>query len=503
MRHLIVATILLVFTAFPSLAVPQDTTGRAEFDSVKDYFDSIVFLPVDSINQKVDSLIAATEVAGIEAQSAAAGLAFDYFNVSPIMGSEGVSVHVAQKYFINGPLTWPDSASFPRVVTFVEFNKNSLLGQKASNFVMESLEGEPVALRNDFNSWKILYFYEPGCSTCAKETPNLITLLNRYKGPEITLYAINTSSDREQWNEYVNNHFSALSNSCVKVVNLWDPEHSTSYEKMYGVVKTPTMLLLDNQDYILGRKLNVAALTRLLGMNLKDHVEYKRLFDQIYSEAFPRSEEDVNKVSDLIVNTAGKDSTLFREIVFNLFEYLRSSRNFIIQMGAMYVAEQYIIGEPWYWSDEYAGKILDMIEKASKNPVDTKITNLLLQDKKGRYTTLAGSFGKQLNLVVFHLIKCDECEKMIEELNVIRNKLYLNGIKVIMVYAGHDEGLWNNFIGENPKKWTYVMDKTGESNMHKLFDLETVPHTYLVDGNGIIIAKDISPTMLLEIIPML
>jgi hypothetical protein len=39
--------------------------------------------------------------------------------------------------------------------------------------------------------------------------------------------------------------------------------------------------------------------------------------------------------------------------------------------------------------------------------------------------------------------------------------------------------------------------------MRQLYDLEFVPHLYLLDENGVIIAKDIQVSELKELLPML
>jgi len=496
-----------LFLGFCTLdAQTQDSTATQQFASVKEYLDYIVFLPVDSINMKVDSLISSLEPKGIDIQSTAAGLAFDYFNTAPVMGVEGVSVHIANKYFIDGPLVWKDSASMFTLRNFVEMNKSSLLGCRGEDFTMESIDGSPVTLSKLNSSYKIIYFYEPGCSSCSDETKRLITLLSKYKATDITLIAVNISRDRDEWEQYAADNFSTLSNNKVTVLNLWDPELSSSYQMKYGVIKTPMMFLLDSQDIIIGRKLNAAALSRLLAVSIRDKADYSKFFENLFRQAQPECTEDVNTITDALVKKTERDSTLFREVVSNLFDYLRNYQFRYMQDGATYVAERYIVGEPWYWTERYVDKIFHMLEMNRLNPLETKATNLLLQDRHGKYTTLhkeCESLSCAYTLVLFHLISCKECEETIEHLVAIKRDLANAGIKVVLVYSGHDEELWNQFVKEHPRGWTYLRDKTGESRMHELYDLEFVPHMYLLDEYKIIVAKDISVKSLETIIQYL
>ena len=501
MRLLRTIFLSLTAAALPITASAQDSL--VVHSSVRDYYDSIVFEPVDSIIAKVDSLVAALEPSGKDIQAAAAGLAFDYFNTSPIMGVEGVSVHVARDYFLSGLLPWKDSLSYFMLAPFVEFNELSLLGLPAQELEMESIDGEKVSLRQDSGERKIVYFYEPGCSSCARVTPALVALLSGYEGAKTTLFAINTADDRAAWQAYAAANFAQIQSPDVKVVNLWDPEVETGYHKKYGVMKTPALLLLDSQNTIRGRKLSVQALSQLLGIFNKDRKDYNELYDNIFSYIGEASPEAVAQVVDQLASRAEGDSTVFREVIYNLLGYLRTSTDYALQQGAVYTAERYILGEPWYWSDEYMDRIYEMLQKDKLNPPGSRASNLLLQDTKGRYATLFGECGPFYTLVVFHLVKCSECEKTIEGLEAMRRKLNSAGVRVVMIYTGHDEKLWQDFAASHPKNWKYLMDKTLESHMHELYDLQYVPHIYLLDENRTVVAKDISLSTLTTLLPVL
>ena len=153
--------IILFLSATTMLSQAQDTLSI--HNSVKEYYASIAMLPADTICDRVDRLIAQIDsVSGNRA--AAAGLAYDYYNSCPIMGTEAVSVYVAENYFLNGRLKWPDEATFSWLTTFVEFTKSSLLGRPAPELELKDADGGTVSFRNISSPFKVLYFYEPGCS---------------------------------------------------------------------------------------------------------------------------------------------------------------------------------------------------------------------------------------------------------------------------------------------------------------------------------------------------
>lgn len=491
--------IILFLTASTMLSQAQDTDTLSVHDSVKEYYASIAMLPADTICDRVDKLIAQIDSASGN-RAAAAGLAYDYYNSCPIMGTEAVSVYVAENYFLNGKLKWPDEATFPWLSTFVEFTKSSLLGRPAPELELKDADGQTVSFRNIDSPFKVLYFYEPGCSTCARYTAGLKQFLSIYDGEPLCLVAVNTANDLGAWDGYIKAHFDSIANPKVRVVNLWDPDAESLMHKKYGIFTTPMMYLMDNQNIIIGRKINAKNLSQLMRIKNKDVKDYFELYDKIFSNLEPVMTEDVDYLAKDLYKKVDGDTTLYREVFYNLFNYLRAGRQYALQQGALNVARDYIIGEPWYWSEEFIDRISYAMEKEKLNPVFSQAKNLLLHNSKGKLSTLYDECGPELTLVFFHLVSCEECEAMTEELLKIKSLLNSYSIRVVAVYTGKDEKLWKEYVKKGPKNWRYLWDKNGESEMHRLYDLEYVPHLYLLDYNKTIIAKDIDAGALKELL---
>ena len=115
MKRLFISTVL----ALLSLC----TSGQQFFSGVTEYLQSISVMPADSIIARCDKLIEAAETE--DKQSAMAGLIFDFFSVSPIMGNESVAIYVADNYFLNHRLKWSDPNTLPALTTYAEFNRES------------------------------------------------------------------------------------------------------------------------------------------------------------------------------------------------------------------------------------------------------------------------------------------------------------------------------------------------------------------------------------------
>ena len=98
----------------------------------------------------------------------------------------------------------------------------------------------------------------------------------------------------------------------------------------------------------------------------------------------------------------------------------------------------------------------------------------------------------------------EQCQRELSELRKLKPQMYDIDMQVVLVYAGEDQDRWKKFVRQQqPCRWTFLNDFRHTSNMRMLYDLEYVPHLYLMDDEGVIIAKDIRVSELKELLPLL
>ncbi len=492
-------TLLVLVLGMGSAAAQEPATHN----SVTAYLQTLLTEPVDSINLHVDRLIDSVGRQQPELQSKVAGIVFDYFSTSPVMGHEAVAVHIADEWFLNQRLKLESESLYPILYTFAEFNRSSLVGKDAPALQMQSIDSIPVEIRNLTTPLKVLFFYDTECSTCRKETPLLADLARNYHGTPLSLVAIYTQGDRTAWEAYVQEWFSGIDNPDVQLIHLWDPEAETGFHKKYAVLSTPMLFLLDEQNVIMGRGLDSEALTQMLGMENALVMQYKNLFDHVFGAFYPLTIENVEGIADALADRTKEDRKLYAEVMFNLYNYLRNSDNFAQQQGALYVAEKYIVTEPDEWSPEFLERTVYALAQARLNPAGQKATQLFLQKKCGKTVPMYNN-KHWYTLVLFHLIDCHECQKEIAELQRLNPELYDLDIQVVLVYVGKDQENWKKFVRrQQPSRWTFLNDFKDQSNMRMLYDLDYVPHLYLLDRNGTVVAKDIRASELKDLLKLL
>ena len=216
MKRILVITVLALVLGLGSATAQESTTHS----SVTAYLQTLLTEPVDSINLHVDRLIDSVGRQQPELQSKVAGIVFDYFSTSPVMGHEAVAVHIADECFLNKRLPLENENLYPIIYTFAEFNRSSLVGKDAPALQMQSIDSIPVEIRDINTPLKVLFFYDTECSTCRKQTPLLADLARNYQGAPLTLVAFYTQSDRAAWEAYVQEWFGDIDNPNVLLVHL-------------------------------------------------------------------------------------------------------------------------------------------------------------------------------------------------------------------------------------------------------------------------------------------
>ncbi len=470
------------------------------YGSVTDYLEAISVMPVDSIINRCRVLIDSAPDPVTQAQLA--GLAFDFYAGSKVMGVEGVSVYIADNYFLNKKLVWSDPESYPLLYTFAEFNRSSLLGMRMAPLSAEAIEGGTVDVCAATGGYKILYFYEDKCSTCSVQTPRIISFLNQYDGDlPLTFYAFYTQGDKEAWTSYVFKNFHRIDNPKVTVVNLWDPEGATSFHKGYSVLTTPSMFLIDENNTICGRKLDAAALSELLGSR-------NSFFDSLYSlmdglkENLGFEEDALQDVCAAFAARTADNDQLYCDTFYGIFSYLRAQNDIAAQDGAVMVAEQYILGQKEKWSPELLQMLEHSVAMYHLNPVGSMAADATLLNRRDRERRLSAMFGRKYSLVFFNLVSCADCRSFKQALEDMDPVLKKNGVKVISVYVGPDEEEWRQELKGGLRRWKHLRASWPDAEIYDLYDLSIVPKLYLLDKTGTVIAKDITPATIEELLQL-
>lgn len=467
------------------------TESFASLDErLEEYFDAIKREGIEVQKAECDFLIETCTDPVIKQH--VAQTVYDHYRDSKIMGAEAVAIHIFDKWFASEELKMRDDMELFTAKIFAEFNRQSLIGQQAPELQMYDASGELHTLFGEKapGRFSVLYFYDTSCATCKLQTLQLTRLLRDETFP-IDLYAVYASDDSKAWADYVSDRFSGQYDG-VRIYHLWDSQMDSDFQRKYGVLQTPRMFLISPDGTIVGRGLDVPALSQLLH-SIFDEVELEYgseasmdLFDSIFAIGNP-SKDDVCQIVDYIAAATMEkgDTVMFRQMSGDLLYYMALQRGEGFKEGLDYLADNYILTRSDVWkSADDSLKVIgmaemydDLLSKSTPGKLvpDMKLPGTLLTSKKIKNGNFKlRKLGGERNVIMFVTDGCNVCaaEKKAASAMVKEDK----DLKVLMVNV-------DELLAASPSLSSRLFDS---------FDLSTLPFILETDSDGRIVRRYIT-----------
>jgi peroxiredoxin len=217
---------------------------------IETFIKNLTWQIPDSINKAADFIIGKAK-ANKELLRYCIYYITNTYETSSIMGMDAVFVYMAEKYYLSGVAWWIDEKTKEKFRERSSVLKPLLLGKKAPNLYLTDTTGTFRELHKVQGKYIVLFFYDPDCGHCRKETPKLVEFWKKNKGKGITIYAANIERKEENWRKFIKEF------KTQEWVNVWDSKTITDFRTKYDVTSTPQLYILDSEKRIIAKKLAI------------------------------------------------------------------------------------------------------------------------------------------------------------------------------------------------------------------------------------------------------
>ncbi len=185
------------------------------------------------------------------------------------LGQDKVFIHLYQNYYLKGDTSLLNAKDKKTVIQTANKLIANQLGQKAPDFNMVDINGNPKTLYNIDAKFSLLIFWDPTCDVCQKELPRVDSIFRAsWFKYGLKVIAINNDAAHEgQWRKYLSEH------DFKDWLNLYETtiDHDArvkkglpTYQQLYNSYQTPTMYLLDKDKNILAKRLSLEQFDNML-----------------------------------------------------------------------------------------------------------------------------------------------------------------------------------------------------------------------------------------------
>jgi peroxiredoxin len=226
-------------------------------NKIKEYLERLTVDHPDSIIRSADQILSLAE-ANKEVFKFCVITITNMYAGTKKMCFDKIYVHMAGNYYVNGRAEWVDSTQMAKIKDRYYKMLYNDCDRKAVNLRLQDQEGKSFDLYGINAKYTVLIFWAYDCGHCKKEIPAWYEFYKEYKQHGVEVVAVSTKEDLPKWKEFVNE----------KGLHDWkngaDPENKTNFRILYDIYSTPVIYLLDEEKQIIGKRLDIANMKRVL-----------------------------------------------------------------------------------------------------------------------------------------------------------------------------------------------------------------------------------------------
>lgn len=226
-------------------------------EKYNNYLDKLVYQHPDSLIKEIDMLVAKAKD-DEDTYKYAVWTAVIKYQYPDIMGLDEVYVHLFDKYFATGEMDfWANAQLKKNLKDRADQLRSSLIGKTAPNLIMLNQNLQQQSLYNIKKDYTVIYFFDPDCGHCKKETPKLVDFYNTTDF-DVEVFAVSADTSMTKMKNYIKD-------MNMNWITVNGPRTITPpYHQLYDAATTPTIYVLDRDKKIIAKKLPAERLNEFL-----------------------------------------------------------------------------------------------------------------------------------------------------------------------------------------------------------------------------------------------
>ncbi len=212
------------------------------------YLKELTIQTTDSLNKEADFVVGKAK-ANKEVLSYTIWYITSQYELPKVMGTDGVFVHMAEKYYLTGVMPVSDSSTITNIRQKVKVLKPLLVGKTFPAISVSDTLQRPINLSAMKGDYTVMFFYDPECGHCREAAPKFKTFADANKGKGINFVAVAVAKSPVEWKKFIREF------KTYNWINGYDFTSRINYRDQFDVSTTPTVYVLDKDKKIIARRL--------------------------------------------------------------------------------------------------------------------------------------------------------------------------------------------------------------------------------------------------------